>query len=160
MSGAFSRKADPVRLHFEDGDSLIHGFAVDCLLDQEHKEYLLSQAQYTYRVWGGPDGFLYYRKANRDWVLVANWCFYRLYMVVRYRKPLWLRPMYEALFKRMNFVCALFDENAIELLGTDGKIMRSRRFRLSPPLALEKVMTERFGFSLDAVKELKAKLDS
>lgn len=159
MSDANSDKVGPIGFDFKEGDLTIHESAVDYLLGQHSKEYVLKQGHYAYRVSGGTDGSLYYKKADRDWVLIANWCFYRLYMVVRYRKPVWLRPMYETLFRRMNFVCSLFDESAIELVATNGQVLRSRRFRLSPPDALEKVITEQFKFSPERVEELKAKLD-
>jgi hypothetical protein len=107
---------------------------------------------------GRMDGYLYYRKrANDNWVLIANWCFYGLYIVVRYRKPVWLRAMYRSLFAKMNFVSVTFFDHSFELVGTEGEILRSRRFRLSPPLALDQVMTERFGYNREKVEQLKAK---
>ena len=144
---------------FDVSDDAIHKFASTVLLSKYDKELILRQGNFAYRVNGGNDGFLYYTKGNSDnWILIANWCFYRLYMVVRYRKPVWLRPMYESLFAKMNFVSTIFDEDSIEIVGTDGQILRSRRFRLSPPLALDKVMSEKFGYTEEKIQHLKAEL--
>ena len=78
--------------------------------------------------------------------------------MVRYRKPAWLRPMYETLFARMNFVATIFDDRSIEIVGIDGQILRSRRFRLSPPSAFNRVMSEKFGFSEEQIQFLKTKV--
>lgn len=139
-------------------DEAIHEVAATILLSKEDAEIVLAQGEYYYKVKGGEDGYLYYRKGDREWILVANWCFYGLYIVVRYRKPLWLRPMYQSLFAQMNFVSVTFHDYSIELVGTDGEILRSRRFRLSSPHALEEVMTEKFGYSPQKVEDLKLRL--
>lgn len=144
--------------NFEFSDDAIHELAAAILLSKEDSEIVLAQDEYSYKVRGGQDGYLYYRKGNRDWVLIANWCFYGLYVVVRYRKPLWLRPMYQSLFAQMNFAFVTFHDYSIELVGTDGEILRGRRLRLSPPQALEEVMTEKFGYSPHKVEDLKLKL--
>ncbi len=143
---------------FDFSDEAIHELAASILLSKEDAEILLTQGKYSYKVKGGEDGYLCYRKGNREWVLVANWCFYGLYIVVRYRKPMWLRPMYRSLFNQMNFTSVTFCDSSIELVGTDGEILRSRRFRLSPPFALEGVMTDKFGYSQQKVEDLKLKL--
>lgn len=143
---------------FEFSDEAIHELAAAILLSKKDSEIVLAQDDYSYKVKGGEDGYLCYRKGNREWILVANWCFYRLYIVVRYRKPIWLRPMYQSLFAQMNFVSVTFHDYSIELVGTDGETMRSRRFRLSPPRALEEVMTDKFGYSPQKVEDLKLKL--
>jgi len=141
-------------------DDAIHELAPAILLSEQSSEFTLNQGKYAYRVKGGKDGYLYYKKkANDRWVLIANWCFYGLYIAIRYRKPLWLRPMYQNLFSKMNFVSIAFSDHSIEVMGTDGQILRGRRFRLSPPLALEEVMMEKFGYSPQKVEMLRTKLN-
>lgn len=143
---------------FDFSDETIHELAAAILLSKEDSEIVLAQDDYSYKIKGGENGYLCYRKGNREWVLIANWCFYGLYIVVRYRKPLWLRPMYESLFAQMNFVSVTFHDYSIELVATDGEILRGRRLRLSPPHALDEVMTEKFGYSPQKVEDLKLKL--
>ena len=144
---------------FGISDDFIHELAPSILLNKQNSEFTLTQGKYAYRVRGGSDGHLYYRKgASDNWILIANWCFYGLYIVVRYRKPVWLKPMYQSLFAKMNFVSVTFFDRNIELVGTEGEILRGRRFRLSPPSALSKVMTEKFGYTQEKVEELKATL--
>jgi hypothetical protein len=145
--------------YFDISDDFIHELAATILLSEQDTECILAQGKYDYRVRGGEDGYLYYKKrATHNWILIANWCFYGLYIVVRYRKPVWLRPMYRSLFAKMNFVSIIFLDYSIELVGTEGEILRSKRFRLSPPFALSKVMSEKFGYTQEKVEELKAKL--
>lgn len=140
-------------------DDFAHDLAATIVLSERDTESIITRDEYAYRVRGGKDGYLCYRKrASDNWVLTANWCFYGLYIVVRYRKPVWLRPMYRRLFARMNFVSVTFFDHSIELVGTEGETLRSRRFRLSPPVALDKVMTEKFGYTREKADELKAKL--
>jgi len=67
--------------------------------------------------------------------------------------------MYQNLFSKMNFVSIAFSDHSIEVMGTDGQILRGRRFRLSPPLALEEVMMEKFGYSPQKVEMLRTKLN-
>jgi hypothetical protein len=144
---------------FDISDGFIHELAPAILLGDRSSEFMLTQGKYAYRVRGGSDGHLYYRKgASDNWILIANWCFYGLYIVVRYRKPVWLKPMHQSLFAKMNFVSVTFFDHSIELVGTEEKILRGRRFRLSPPSALSKVMTEKFGYTQEKVEELKATL--
>lgn len=143
---------------FEFSDETIHELAAAILLGKEESEVALAQGEYSYKVKGGEDGYLYYRKGNGDWILVANWCFYGLYIVVRYRRPLWLRPMYQSLFTQMNFISVTFLDHSIELVGTDGEILRGRRLRLSPPSAFREVMTNRFGYTEEEAEALKVKL--
>ena len=143
---------------FDASDSAIHEFAVAILLGEQELEGILTQGNYAYQVKGGKGGHLYYRKGHtRNWVLVANWCFYGLYIVIRYRKPIWLRPMYHALFSKMNFVSVTFGEHSIELVSKDGQILHSRRFRLSPPSAFDEVMAEKFGYSQERIESLRVK---
>lgn len=145
--------------NFDHLDDSIHKLATTLLLSQYDSELILTQGNYAYRVKGGDSGHLYYKKGNSEkWVLIANWCFYGLYIVVRYRNPIWLRPMYKSLFTKMNFVATIFNDYSIEIVGTDGQILRSRRFRLSPPSALNKVMSEKFGYSQEQIESLKAKI--
>jgi hypothetical protein len=145
---------------FDISDDFIHELAPTILLSEQDQEFTLSQGKYAYRVRGGRDGYLYYtRRASDNWILIANWCFYGLYMVVRYRKPVWLRLMYRNLFAKMNFVSVTFFDHSIELVGTQGEILRSRRFRLSPPFALSEVMTEKFGYSEEKIEALRSKLN-
>jgi hypothetical protein len=66
--------------------------------------------------------------------------------------------MYRSLFAKMNFVSVTLFDHSIELVGTEGEILRSRRFRLSPPFALTKVMTEKFGYSKEKIEALSSKL--
>lgn len=146
--------------NFDISDDFIHALAPAILLSDQSSEFTLTQSKYAYRVRGGSDGCLHYKKeASDNWVLIANWCFYGLYIVVRYRKPVWLKPMYQSLFAKMNFVSVTFFDHSIELVGREGEILRGRRFRLSPPFALSKVMTEKFGYTQEKIEELKAKLD-
>jgi hypothetical protein len=143
---------------FDVWDDLIHMLAPDILLGKLNCEFIFTQGNYAYQIKGGKDGYLCYKKGyGYNWVLIANWCFYGLYMVIRYREPLWLRPMYQHLFTQMNFVSVSFDDYSIELVGTNGEILRSRRFRLSPPCAFKEVMTEKFGFSQQEAENLKVK---
>ena len=145
---------------FDVLDNTIHKFAVAHLLSEYDSEFILTHGNFAYRVKGGENGHLYYKKGNNDnWVLIANWCFYGLYIVVRYRKPIWLRPMYQTLFASMNFVATIFNDYSIEIVGTDGQILRSRRFRLSPPSAFNKVMSEKFGFPEEHIQLLKKEMD-
>jgi hypothetical protein len=144
---------------FDISDDFIHELAPAILLGDRNSEFMLTQGKYAYRVRGGSDGHLYYRKgASDNWILIANWCFYGLYIVVRYRKPGWLKPMYQSLFAKMNFVSVTFFDHTIELVGTEGEILRGRKFRMSPPSAVSKVMTEKFGYAQEKVEELKATL--
>ena len=144
---------------FAISDDFIHELVSAILLGDQSSEFMLTQGRYAYRVRGGSDGHLYYEKGASDkWILIANWCFYGLYIVVRYRKPVWLRPMYQNLFAKMNFVSVTFFDNSIELVGTEGEILSSRKFRLSPPSALSRVMTEKFGYTQEKVEELEATL--
>ena len=145
--------------NFDVSDEAIHKFATTLLLSRYDAECVLTQGNYTYRVKGGTDGHLYYKKGETgEWILIANWCVYRLYIVVRYRKAIWLRPMYRSLFTRMNFTSITFNDYSIELASSDGQILRSRRFRLSPPLAFDKVMSENFGFCEEKIQLLKQEL--
>ena len=149
----------PFVIDYEASDDSIHKFATTLLLSRYDAEFILTQGNYAYKVRGGKGGALYYKKGPKgDWVLIANWCFYGLYIVVRYRKPAWLRPMYETLFAKMNFVSTIFDDYSIEIVGTNGQILRSRRFSLSPPSALDKVMSEEFNYAEDNILRLKAEL--
>ena len=144
---------------FNISDEFIHELAPSILLSEQSSEFTLNHGKHAYRVRGGSDGYLYYKKgASDNWILIANWCFYGLYIVVRYRKPLWLKPMYQSLFAKMNFVSISFFDHSIELVGTEGEILKGRRFRLSPLFALNKVMTEKFDYTQEKVEELKAKL--
>lgn len=143
---------------FDTPDDSLHELVVAILLSKEDFEIVLTQGEYYYKVRGGEDGYLCYRKGSRDWVLVANWCFYGLYIVVRYRKPAWLRPMYRSLFNQMNFTSLAFGDNSIELVGKDGELLRGSRLRLSPPCAFRQVMTSRFGYTEQEAEALKVKL--
>ncbi len=147
-------------MHFDVSDNSIHEFATNTLLCKEDMPYILAQGKYAYRVKSGDDGYLYYKKGTgENWILIANWCFYRLYIAVRYRKPLWLRPMYRSLFAKMNFVSIVFNDHSIEIVGLDGESLKGRRFRLSPPSAFVKVMTEKFGYSVQKAEDLKLRLN-
>lgn len=145
--------------NFDVSDEAIHKLAVVLLLSRYDSGYILTQGNYAYQVKGGDDGYLRYKKGDSgNWVLIANWCFYGLYIVVCYRKPVWLRPMYENLFAKMNFVSTTFQDYGIELVGSDGQTLRGRRFRLSPPSAFNKVMLENFGYPEEDIQLLKTKV--
>jgi len=146
----------PKTYNFDVTDEAIHRFAALVLLGDKDSEFIVTQGRYAYMVKGGESGHLYYKKGDKDnWVLVANWCFYGLYIAVRYRRPLWLRPMYESLFTQMNFVSVDFQLYSIELVGTDGEVLRGRKLRLVPPSGFTRVMTEKFGFSTERAEALK-----
>ena len=148
-----------INYNFDALDKTIHKFAVAVLLGGYDSEFILTQGNFAYLVKGGKDGHLYYKKGNsNNWILIANWCFYGLYIVVRYRKAIWLRPMYNSLFTKMNFRTITFNDRSIELVSSDGLTLRSRRFRLSPPSAFDKVMLEQFGFPEEKIQCLKAEL--
>ena len=154
-----SDKAIATNYNFDISHDAIHELAPAILLSEQSSEFTLSQGKYAYRVKGGKGGYLCYKKSATDsWILIANWCFYGLYIVVRYRKPLWLRPMYRSLFAKMNFDLVSFHDHSIEAAGIDGESLRGRRLRLSPPFAFEEVMVEKFGYSPQKVGELKQKL--
>ena len=148
-----------INYNFDVSDETIHKFAVTLLLSRYDSELILTQGNFAYQVKGGDGGYLRYKKGDSDkWVLIANWCFYGLYIVVRYRKSIWLRPMYKSLFTKMNFVSITFKDYSIELVGSDGQTLRGRRFRLSPPSAFERVMTEKFGYPEEQIQFLKTKV--
>lgn len=145
--------------NFDTSDQAIHKLAATILLSQYDSEFVFTQGNYAYKIRGGKGGVLYYRKGIKtEWILIANWCFYGLYMVVRYRKPIWLRPMYTSLFTKMHFTSVTFEDYNIELVSSDGQTLRSRRFSLSPPSAFNEVMSEKFGYSEEQVELLKTEL--
>jgi len=153
-------RASIVSHSFDISDETIHKFASTILLSRYDSDFILTQGKYAYQVKGGSSGYLRYKKGNSaKWVSIADWCFYGLYIVIRYRKPTWLRPMYRSLFTKMNFASVTFEDYSIELLGTDGQILRSRRFRLSPPSAFDRVMSEKFGFPEEHIQLLKKEMD-
>jgi len=157
---AISDEAIRGNYNFDISDDAIHELAPAILLGKQSSEFTLNQSKYAYRVKGGKDGYLYYKKrANDSWILIANWCLYGLYIVIRYRKPLWLRSMYRSLFSKMNFVSIAFSDHSIEAMGTDGQILGGRRLRLSPPFTFEEVMMEKFGYSLQKAEVLRSKLN-
>jgi hypothetical protein len=145
---------------FDTSGEVIHRLAAATLLGDEESELTLTDGTYSYLVRGGENGHLYYGKApGGDWISIANWCFYGLFVVVRYRRPLWLRPMYRSLFAQMNFVSVDFYDHGIQLIGRSGEVLKGRRLRLSPPSALEKVMIGRFHYAPEKVQELKLSLN-
>jgi len=145
--------------NFAVSDDTIHKFAVALLLSRYNSECIFTQGNFAYQVKGGDSGYLRYRKGDGGkWVLIANWCFYGLYIVVHYRKPIWLRAMYESLFAKMNFISTTFKDYSIELVGIDRQTLRSRRFRLSPPSAFNRVMSEKFGYPEEQIQLLKTKV--
>jgi hypothetical protein len=66
--------------------------------------------------------------------------------------------MYQSLFAKMHFISVVFEDYAIELMSSEGEILHGRRFRLSPPPALHEVLSEKFGYSEEKVKNLMAEL--
>lgn len=158
MSLGMEDKTFTINYDSDLSDETIHKLAAAYLLSRYDSELILTQGNYAYKVSGGKGGELYYRKGtNREWVSIANWSFYGAYIVVRYRKAIWLRPMYESLLAKMKFTSVTFDDYSIELSGSDGTL-RSRRFRLSPPLAFDKVISEKFGYSEEQIQHLKTEL--
>ena len=148
-------KTFTINYNSDISNDAIHKFVAIYLLSRYDSELILTQGNFSYKVKGGKGGHLYYRRGNsNDWILIANWCFYGLYIVVRYRKTKWLRPMYRSLFAKMNFNSVIFDDYSIEISGSDG-VLRSRRFRLSPPSAFDRVMLDEFGFSEEQIQRLK-----
>jgi len=146
-------------LNFDISDNTVHELASAILLSRYDSEFVLTQGNYAYKVRGGDDGYLYYKKGNSDkWVLIVNWCFYGLYIVVRNRKPVWLRPMYKNLFARMNFISITFQDDSFELVGSDGRILRGKRFHLSHPSAFNEVMVRKFSYSREESESLKVKI--
>jgi len=144
---------------FDILDESIHKFTVAHLLSKSHSEFTFTQGKYAYQVKGGDSGYLCCKKEDGgNWVLIANWCLYGLYIVVRYRKPIWLRPMYKSLFAKMNFVSTTFKDYSIELMSTDGQTLRGKKFRLSPPSAFNRVMSENFGYPEEQIQSLKTKV--
>lgn len=145
---------------FNTSDNTIHKFAAAHLLSNYDSELILTQGNFAYLVKGGKDGHLYYKKGNSDnWVLIANWCLYGLYIVVRYKKAVWLRSMYNSLFTKMSFRTITFNDHSIELLSSDEQTLRSRRFRLSPPAAFNRVVSEQFGFFEGKTQLLKKEME-
>jgi len=152
-------KAFAINFNSAISDESIHRFALSHLLSKYDSELILTQGNFGYLVKGGKDGHLYYKKGNsHNWVLIANWCLYGLYIVVRYKKAVWLRSMYNSLFTKMNFRTITFNDHSIELVGSEGQTLRSRRFRLSPPSAFNRVMSEQFGLPEDQIQFLKTKM--
>lgn len=144
---------------FDESDDSIHKLAATILVSDYKRKFIFTQGKYSYQIMGGKGGYLYYKKIPSDnWIMIANWCFFGVYIVVRYRKPVWLRPMYETLFHKMHFTDIRFNDYNIDMVGSDGETLRSRRFRLSPPSSLETVMKDKFGYSDEKLKYLKAQL--
>jgi hypothetical protein len=145
---------------FSEEDQSIHRIAVASILGPDKSERELRQGRYAYLVKGGSSGYLDYKRPGTDhWVSIANWGFYGSYMAVRYRKPIWLRPMYHYLFSNMNYTITSFDQYSIRLLGTNGEILSSRIFRLSPPGAVMSVLKEKFNFGEEQISELQRELN-
>lgn len=51
---------------FDFSDETIHELAAAILLSKEDSEIVLAQGEYSYKVRGGEDGYLCYRKGNRE----------------------------------------------------------------------------------------------
>jgi hypothetical protein len=148
------------KINFLNDSINIHNIAAGILLSNNKNEVLLTNSSYHYLVNGGGGGCLYYKKSNwSSWVLIANWCFYGLYIIIRYRKPIWLRNLYIDLFTKMNFISISFLENSIELIAEDGAKIKSRRFNLMPPRAIDNIMKDKFNFSDQDIEDLKKKLN-
>ena len=68
---------------FDISDDSIHKLALTVLLSRYDSELILTQSNFAYKVKGGKSGHLYYKKGNSDnWILIANWCFYGLYILL------------------------------------------------------------------------------
>jgi hypothetical protein len=137
-----------VELEFADDDRRLHAAAADLVISKKSPGCILKQAPYSYRIEGGTGGSLSYRKGSTgDWIDIARWVFYGASLTVIYRKPSWLRPMYERLFTNMNFASVQFGEHTISVTDTQGKTMRHKRFHLIPPGAMTKVLVDKFHFT-------------
>ena len=137
-------------LTFDSDDSSIHQLAAYALLTKPNESIILRQPPYAYEL---EPGSLYYKKESyREWVLVANWCLYDAYIKIRYKRAVWLKPFYEALFKRMNFLHISFNKYCIEVLDTNGHFRSSRIFRLSPPGGYEAALAQMYTFAHQSVQ--------
>jgi hypothetical protein len=148
-----------IELEFADDDERLHAAAADLVISKKGPRCILKQGPYSYKIEGGTGGSLCYRKGNTgDWIDVATWVFYGAWLTVIYRKPSWLRPMYERLFTNMNFASVKFGEHTIGVTDTQGRTMRHKRFRLIPPGAMTKVLVDKFHFTQDHADRLMTEL--
>jgi len=148
-----------VHLEFAEHDKSLHSAAAELLLSKKEHRYILKEGLYSYKIDGGTSGCLYYRKGTRgDWIDIARWGFYGAYLRVLYRKPLWLRPMYESLFTKMNFTSVTFSEHTIGVTDTEGDTIHHKRFRLIPPGAMTKMLVDKFRFTEEHAQRLLSEL--
>lgn len=148
-----------VHREFPEHDKSLHSAAAELLLSKKKCRYILKQGLYSYKIEGGTDGCLYYRKGSSgDWIDIARWGFYGAYLRVLYRKPFWLRPMYESLFTKMNFASVTFGEYSISVTDTEGNTIHHRRFRLIPPGAMTKMLVDRFRFTEEHAERVLSEL--
>jgi hypothetical protein len=149
-----------VHLEFPEGNKSLHSTAAQLLLSKKEHRYILKQGLYSYKIEGGTDGCLYYRKGSRgEWIDIARWAFYGGYLRVLYRKPFWLQPMYESLLTRMNFTSVRFGEHTISVTDTEGNTIHHKRFRLIPPGAMTKVLVDKFHFTQERADGLMNELN-
>ncbi len=145
---------------FLPSDDTIHKLAVEAILGKEAREKIYKQKEYAYKIKGGEDGHLYYKKGGSgSWILVANWYSYGFYLTVRYRKSPWLRAFYERLFEKMEFFSVDFCTDGFELLRTDGTMLKGRKLNLSPPGYFEKYLAENFRLRPKDIGEIRSKLN-
>jgi len=148
-----------VHLEFAEHDKSLHSAAAELLLSKKEHRYILKEGLYSYKIDGGTSGCLYYRKGTRgDWIDIARWGFYGAYLRVLYRKPLWLRPMYESLFTKMNFTSVTFSEHTTGVTDTEGDTIHHKRFRLIPPGAMTKMLVDKFRFTEEHAQRLLSEL--
>ncbi len=140
----------------------IHQKAAAILVGDSPAESLLQDGEYSYRVSGSGGGHLFYKKQFKNgtahWILIANWCFYGAYIVIRYRKRPWLQPMYRALFRTMGFPFISFNQYNIEAVDRAGRTVRSRRFQLTRPGGFKQVFQEKFNFSNEEAEKVTREL--
>jgi hypothetical protein len=148
-----------IELEFAHDDKRLHAAAADLVISKKSPRCILKQGAYSYKIEAGTGGSLCYRKGSTgDWIDVARWVFYGACLTVIYRKPLWLRPMYERLFANMNFCSVDFGEHTISVTDTQGKTMRHKRFRLIPPGAMTKVLVDKLRFTEERAERLLSEL--
>jgi hypothetical protein len=144
-----------IELEFANDDERLHAAAADLVISKKSPRCILKQGPYSYKIEGGTGGSLCYRKGNTgDWIDIARWVFYGASLTVIYRKPSWLRPMYERLFTNMNFASVGFGEHTISVTDIQGETMRHKRFHLIPPGAMTKVLVDKLHFTQQHAERL------
>jgi hypothetical protein len=160
MAQQLSRVSDKVNYTFLPLDDSIHGCAIETFLGQDVRETVFKQRQFAYKAQGGEGGYLCYKSGvNGDWILLADWYSYGLFLTVRYRKSPWLRIFYEKLFEKMEFFSVDYCSDGFELVRIDGSILKGRKLNLSPPGYLEKYLSDNFRLRPTEVGKIRSKLN-